>query len=126
MALFELDRGVLDEMLHSPDGPIARDLLRRGMRVANTAKRVTRGPGTGRTYMRRGIPHTAAAPGEPFASDSGRLSASITAELGEDGEGLACYVGSDVEYAAAQEMGDSEMPAHPFLRPSLPSAGEGL
>jgi phage gpG-like protein len=120
--MFEIDSGALDALLFDEEGPIAMDLMRRGMQVANTAKRITRGPGGGRVYVRHGISHQAAAPGEPFASDTGRLSASITVEVERDALGLVCLVGSDVEYAALQEMGDSRMPAHPYLRPSLPAA----
>jgi HK97 gp10 family phage protein len=120
--MFELDQDALNAALAEM---VAPDLLRRGLQVANTAKRLTRGPGHGRLYLRHGIGHVAAAPGEPFASDTGRLSNSITAEVQVHAEGPVCFVGSDVEYAIFQELGTSRMPAHPFLRPALGAAAGG-
>lgn len=118
-----------DEALHllldGPNGPVGRELLRAAAQVATTAKRITAGPGHGRTYIRRGRVHVASAPGEPFATDTGRLRSSITSDLGVDEQGLVARVGSDVEYAPFVELGTSRMEARPFLRPALHSLTSG-
>ena len=47
--------------------------------------------------------------------DTGRLRASITSSVtGNEGK-----VGTNVEYAAAQEFGTNNIPAHPYLFPAL-------
>lgn len=123
MALaFTWDQGALDALLRSTEGPVAADLLRRAIQVEGTAKRITSGPGTGREYTRHGIAHTASAPGEPFATDTGRLRASITHALEVDALGLVAKVGTDVIYGLYLELGSSRMSARPWLRPALSSA----
>jgi len=72
-------------------------------------------PGTGRTYTRGNITHTASAPGEPPAVDTGRLRASISFHTYTN----YVDVGTNVEYAAPLEFGTSKMAARPFLRPAL-------
>lgn len=109
----------LHEFLNSPAGPIGKELLRAAIRAETTAKRITAGPGHGRTYRRGNVTHVASAPGEPFATDRGRLRASITHNLGIDSRGLYARVGSDVEYAPFVELGTRHMDARPFLRPAL-------
>lgn len=49
--------------------------------------------------------------------DTGTLRRSIHTEVAADG--LSAAVGSDVEYAAAQEYGTSVMPPAPYLNPAL-------
>jgi len=72
-------------------------------------------PGTGNEYLRPGGKiHKASAPGEPPAVDTGRLRSSITHEI----EGTKGYVGTNVEYALALEIGIGMKP-RPFLRPAL-------
>lgn len=49
--------------------------------------------------------------------DTGRLRASITYEIDENG--LIARVGTNVEYAIYVEMGTWKMVAQPYLRPAL-------
>lgn len=74
MAVTRIDQAALDRLLHSPEGAVARDLLRRGNRVVNLAKRLC-------------------------PVDTGRLRNSITAELVRTDAGPACRVGTNVSYA---------------------------
>lgn len=123
MALaLQWDQSALFALLNGPDGPVGRDLLRRALQVEATAKRITSGPGHGIEYVRHGIAHAASAPGEPFATDTGRLRASITHDLSVDAAGLVARVGTDVEYGLYQELGSSKMAARPWLRPALSAA----
>jgi len=50
--------------------------------------------------------------------DTGRLRASITAELVEQGKTPKALVSSNVEYAPYVEFGTENRPAQPFLRPA--------
>lgn len=47
--------------------------------------------------------------------DTGRLKNSISHTV----DGDTAYIGTNVEYAAYQELGTSKMPAHPYLRPAV-------
>lgn len=75
-------------------------------------------PKTGRVYSRRGVEHTASAPGEPPASDTGRLVGSIRADYTRLGD-LAGVVRASTEYAAHLEYGTQNMEPRPFMRPAL-------
>jgi len=52
---------------------------------------------------------------------TGNLRGSIAVEVEETGDGAIGRVGTNVEYAAAQEFGRSDinLPAHPYLRPAI-------
>jgi HK97 gp10 family phage protein len=91
--------------------------------VANDAKRaVAQGPKTGRVYNRHGVEHQASAPGEPPATDTGRLIGSIVTDVEPNGPGNTGPVGAveaRVEYAAWLEFGTRRIAPRPFLRPAL-------
>lgn len=78
--------------------------------ILNTAK-------TGRVYQRRGIEHVASAPGEPPASNTGRLVNSI--ETKYDAQALTGEVNTSVEYGMLLEYGTQKMEPRPFLRPAI-------
>lgn len=109
----------LAALFDSPSGPVAKSLKRRGIRVQREAIRSVHQAGTGRQYGR----HTASAPGQPPATDTGRLAASIREELRSDSKGLVEVIGSDVIYAKPLERGTRKMAPRPFLRPALRKAG---
>lgn len=82
--------------------PVARDMLRRGLRVESAAK--------------RRISHS------PRRIDTGRLRASINTQPIEH-EGLpGVRVGTNVDYAIYVHEGTRHMQANPFLRDALPAA----
>lgn len=79
---------------------------------------------TGRMYRRRGVFHQASAPGEPFASDTGRAVNSI--ETRYDFEKLTgTVVASDPKFPYL-EFGTQKMEPRPSLRPALASKGSEL
>lgn len=51
--------------------------------------------------------------------DTGRLRASITNTVEQDGDGVLVTVYSDVEYAPYLETGTRRQQAQPYLRPAL-------
>lgn len=87
--------------------------------VAQAAQKLRNGvveelskPGKGRTYGR----HTASAPGDPPAVDTGRLRQSITALKITPGH---WRVGTNVEYAIYLEFGTRRVAPRPFFRPAV-------
>lgn len=94
----------LHRLLDSENGPVARDLLRRGLLVQAAAKNFATGYGGGPRVR------------------SGRLRSSISTALGSDELGVYCDIGSNVEYAGYVELGTRYMKARPYLRPALAAA----
>ncbi len=93
--------------------------------VKNTAvESIVRGAKTGATVKRYNPErtHTASAPGEPPASDTGFLANSIIAEV-QSSRGITNEVIGMVRaqspYAAHLEFGTQNMAARPFLQPAL-------
>jgi len=74
-------------------------------------------PKTGRVYRRGGVEHRASAPGEPPASDTGRLVSSIQTKY--DVQNLTGSVTASAVYAAPLEFGTQKMEPRPFLRPAM-------
>jgi Bacteriophage HK97-gp10, putative tail-component len=101
---FILNPAGLAEVLESPAGPVALDLLRRSIRVETQAKLNASGR-----------------PGPNVRT--GRLRSSITHRLGVDERGLYAEVGTNVGYGFWVEMGSDRAPAYPYLRPALSAAG---
>lgn len=91
------DQAALDRLLHGESGPVAKDLLRRTIRVESAAIRLC-------------------------PVDTGRLRSSISHDLDRDGRGLVGFVGTNVEYAIFVELGTRFMRAQPYLRPALRAA----
>jgi HK97 gp10 family phage protein len=87
----------LKRLFESEDGPVAKDLAKRAVRVESAAKRLA-----------------------PVRS--GRLRASITHQMARDERGLLAVIGTNVSYALYQELGTMYMSARPFLRPALREA----
>lgn len=78
---------------------------------------ITSPPKTGRIYRRRGVEHQASAPGQPPASDTGRLVNSRRVDLFEDQ--LRGRLTFSTDYAAALELGTMRMEARPYARRAL-------
>jgi hypothetical protein len=91
----------------------ARDVL------AEAQASIQRGPKTGRVYRRGKISHRASAPGEPPATDTGRLVSSGHVGLAKvKGKSVSATVEFPVEYAVFLEKGSIHMEPRPFLRPA--------
>lgn len=86
---------------------------------------IQRGPKSGRTYTRRGVTHTASAPGQYPASDTGTLASSVQMVLPAAGD-RSGQVGTNVAYGAHLEFGTSRMAARPWLLPSFERAKIGV
>ena len=127
---FVLNNAQIADVLTSYQGPVARDLLRRGQRVEDQAK--------------------VNASGRPGPNvQTGRLRSSIHKRVVKDTRGLACEIGTPVSYARFVEEGTNPsviLPrnkqalywkgarhpvayvihpgnrAYPFLRPALSAA----
>jgi len=137
----------LDELLHSVHGPVGEDLERRAIEVENTQKRLLSMHGSGVIYGQgsttysytrksgkvvtatRHKVHQASAPGEPPATDTGRLRATVGHGVGHDQLGLYINVGSGgnpaipgVAYATYLEYGTRNIAPRPWLRPSVKAA----
>lgn len=96
----------------------ARGVFRGGQLVRTHAVRsILGGAKSGRIYVRRGIAHQASAPGEPPASDTGRLANSIDVKL--DAVRVVATVSASTRYAAFLEYGTQKMAPRPFMRPAL-------
>lgn len=100
---FRWEQANLHKLLASPEGAVGRDLVRRALRVETAAK------------------HNATDRPGPRVQ-TGRLRGSITWRLGSDALGIYADVGSAVLYAPYVELGTSNMPAYPYLRPALSAA----
>ena len=88
--------------------------------MANAAKRrVARGSKTGRIYRRRGIEHQASAPGEPPATDTGELIASISSDAVLEGDEVVGFLQATAPHAVHLELGTRRMAARPFMSPSV-------
>ncbi len=74
------------------------------------------GPKHGRQYIRRGRIHTASAPGEPPAVDTGHLIQTIQTTIKSPTEAEIIV---PAEYAQALEFGTGRMAARPFVRPAV-------
>ena len=90
-----------------------------GAEVTNAIKLSLQGPGSGRTYRRGRVIHQASAPGQPPATDHGRLIGSYTWQTGTDGKGPFVDIGTSVAYAPHLEYGTSKMAARPHFRPAI-------
>lgn len=76
----------------------------------------------GEEYVRRGVVHTASAPGEAPASDTGRLVQS--AHVVPDKENCSCDAVWSTDYALKLELGDEHVEARPYALPSLEEGRE--
>lgn len=108
-----------------------RQVAVKAQQLRNTIVEELSKPGTGKTYRstqrwvkkqnalvtrRRAKAHTASAPGEAPAVDTGRLRQSIVANKLDPGH---WQVGTNVEYALHLEYGTRKMSARPFMRPAF-------
>lgn len=112
---FRWNERELSHLLTGPTGGVARDLVRRAIRVESAAKiHASEPPRFG--------PNTGSEPGRGPAVRTGRLRGSITWRLGRDAFGIYADIGSAVLYAPYVELGTTRMAARPFLRPALEMA----
>lgn len=101
------DEAGLYALLESPSGGVARDLMRRAIRVHRRAV----------TLCPVGTPESTGIPGYV----GGTLRSSLTWQM-DTGGGLSARVGTNVYYGPFVELGTRYMRAQPYLRPALSEA----
>jgi hypothetical protein len=101
------DPTVLQAMFHSPQGAVAKDLMKRGARVESRAKRNVSGIGGS----------------GPKRVDTGHLRSSINHKLVSRAEGLSVRIGTNVYYALFVHNGTGLYgPKHMLIRPKRAKA----
>jgi HK97 gp10 family phage protein len=100
-------------------------LLEKAAKEAETEMKtsITSGPKSGVTYTRNNKFHTASAPGQAPANDSGELAGSIGYKKINDN---LHEVKITADYALALEVGTSRMAARPFILPAVQNAKNKL
>ncbi len=82
---------------------------------------IQRGAKTGETYElynpRR--THTASAPGQPPATDTGFLVSNVSTQVKTQGKKVIGQIVSSAPYSAHLEFGTTNMKARPFMQPAL-------
>lgn len=119
---FRFDQAALATLFTSTQGPIAKDLARRTIKVHRRVQQLVHQHGSGRIYTRGNITHQASAPGEPPAADTGKYAATIGFAIERDGLGLVGKVGTGDKRGPWLELGTARMAARPHLRPGLEAA----
>lgn len=82
-------------------------------------KSIQRGPKSGQSYFKLNPKriHVASSPGEPPASDTGRLAGSISTKR-MDGD-MTVTIGTNIEYAKGLEFGTFRVLPRPFMFPAF-------
>jgi hypothetical protein len=111
MSGVEFFPGPLRQLLNGVNGPVARDLAVRAIRVESAAK----------TALNNAFPPPSR-PGEPPHKRTARLQTSVTWVLGEDSIGLYAAVGTNVDYGYWLEVGTDTIQPRPWLNPALRAA----
>lgn len=92
-----------------------------GLQIESLAKQsIMEGGKSGVVYKHGTVSHTASAPGEAPANNTGRLVNSIHTDRSDDGQSVTISV--DAAYGAALEFGSVHTSARPFMLPALRKA----
>lgn len=105
-----MDAAGLKRLLEGPNGPVARDLAKRAIRVESEAKLNA----TGRSVEGATNPESRGP-----RVDTGRLRSSISWRMGRDTDGLYADIGTNVPYGYWLETGLRNGATYPFLVPAL-------
>jgi phage gpG-like protein len=98
-------------------------VARTASRIEGTAKISFADSKTGRKYRRGKKTHTASAPGEAPAVDTGQLTNSVQWEMTGD---TSAVVGTNVEHGMHTEFGTVRMAPRPWLGPAFEEATESF
>jgi len=93
---------------------VDKAILKSALKVEGDAKKMFKGS------------NEESGPGEPPRAQTGRLRASITHRLGDDGGETYAEVGTSVPYGFWLEFGTSKMSPHPFLTPAFEQNKEAI
>ena len=91
--------------------------------ISDVKKRIQRGPKSGSTYTRGNVSHTASAPGQAPASDTGVLASS---PYFEQSSNLSATIGSRLAYSAYLEFGTVRIKPRPSWTPAVEAAAPKL
>ena len=114
-------------IVDNPEKHLKKLVQRSTMLVESTAKESILKGGTGITYQKYNPrrQHTASAPNEPPASDTGFLVSSISSKVRKEGTAVIGQIIASAPYAAWLEFGTKAMlkkgGARPFMQPALES-----
>lgn len=94
---------------------IGKDVTATALEInSNVKKAIQRGPKTGKTYTRGNVDHTASAPGEAPATDTGTLVSSVYFD--NTGK-MSATIGSRLAYAYYLEYGTKKIAPRPVWQP---------
>lgn len=121
-SLNELNKLLEKRLQQNAMRELKKKMTRSVMLVHGTAvEDIQRGAKSGETYElynpRR--THTASAPGEAPATDTGFLVGSITHQVKKSGTNLVGQIVASAPYAIHLEFGTREMAKRPFMEPAL-------
>jgi len=91
--------------------------------ISDVKKRIQRGPKSGRTYTRGNVSHTASAPGQAPATDTGALASSAYFTQSSK---LSATIGSRLAYSAYLEFGTVRIKPRPSWTPAVEAAAPKL
>jgi HK97 gp10 family phage protein len=122
----------ISQVLRAGRAGVPRDLDMLGLKLTSELRLELSKPGTGRVYTTlffthngnaipygTRTPHTASAPGEPPAVDTGQLRASYGHGVERELNGATLSIGTGSPYAAYLEFGTSKIAPRPHLRPVM-------
>ena len=115
-------------------GPEAEQKIRKALTRAvllvdgRVKESIARDPKTGETYQKYNPrrSHTASAPGEPPATDTGFLISSISNTVDVEAGDLVGKIIVSAPYAASLEFGTLNMAPRPYLQPALNENAEKI
>jgi len=112
-------QAALGKMTKEIEAEVERAVEATGLELrGEVVKAYQRGPASGITYEKSNPnrTHTASAPGEAPATDTGRLASSVTYK--KEGR-MGATVGSEIVYAAMLEFGTSRIAPRPAWVPAV-------
>ncbi len=114
-----------DKIADKVNKAVMRAVVRGTESVHTEAVRLMQtGKKSGRTYRRNGTSHTASAPGQPPAVDTGyHIQNSGTVFAPAELKGTVLFT---AEYAAHLEFGTKKMIERPYARPALQNKVDGI
>lgn len=119
MSDVEWNEQAFERLMEDEHGPVGHALDQQALAVEAQAVENLSQAGTGRVYRRRGRVHQASAPGQPPATDTGLLRASVHTRSGRDSGGQYREVGTGQAVGVYLEKGTRRILPRPWLVPAL-------